>query len=426
MFRKLLQQRFLVPVLLVVGIGRFCPHYDANAQFPEHAEAIHLARSLAFHHQYANAFRLAQTGPSAYCSPAFPALLASIVLVFGTGAKGHFAFQFAAALATATELALLPLLTETMGLGVCSGLLACVIGWVPPLLTFPDWEASYAALLCVVATILFWRVVSRSEERRLSAALLGTVTGLLLLTSASSSLVVAAWCLYCLSKFGRRVLGEGRWAALLIVVVMLTPWTVRNYVVFHRFIPLRSALGFNLAISNNDCAPVSMLQSEESGCVMRNSPNYNLEEAQRVQTLGEAQYDKVKLHEAYIWIRANPRRFLSLTLQRVYVFWVPSETASPWREITVQGQRKERLVIYVMTILSLPGWLLMARANRDASIVLGLWLLLFPPIYYIALYEGRYRYPILWVTFVCAGYFLSRIAGVLFPSPDAPKGTRPA
>jgi hypothetical protein len=32
------------------------------------------------------------------------------------------------------------------------------------------------------------------------------------------------------------------------------------------------------------------------------------------------------------------------------------------------------------------------------------WVVFFPPVYYIALFEDRYRYPILWVTLVFAGY----------------------
>jgi hypothetical protein len=59
---------FLVSVLFEVGLIRLWPHYDANAKFPEHPEAIHLARSLAFHQQFADPFRLVATGPSAYLS----------------------------------------------------------------------------------------------------------------------------------------------------------------------------------------------------------------------------------------------------------------------------------------------------------------------------------------------------------------------
>ena len=146
-----------------MGIARLWPHYDPNGTFPLHPEAIHLARSLAFHHQFADPFRLLATGPSAYLSPAFPAFLALLIHLFGTGAKALFAFRLAAAAATAGELALLPVLTEMMGLGLGAGVVAWAAGIAPPVLTFPDWEMSYAGLLIVVATMLWWVVVNDSK-----------------------------------------------------------------------------------------------------------------------------------------------------------------------------------------------------------------------------------------------------------------------
>ena len=50
---------------LLIGMVRLGPHYD-SARFQNIPKLS--ARSLAFHHEYANPFRLAETGPSAYTS----------------------------------------------------------------------------------------------------------------------------------------------------------------------------------------------------------------------------------------------------------------------------------------------------------------------------------------------------------------------
>lgn len=400
---KKLKIALLFVALFAGGIVRLAPHYDERGQFPEHAEAIHLARSLAFRGEFANPFRLAQTGPSAYISPAFPAFLALIIRAFGTGANGLYAFQFAAAAALAAELALLPVLTETMGLGLCPGILACAIGLLSPLLTFPDWEVSYAGLLIVLVTMLWWTFISKPEPSWSSAALLGVTAGILLLTSASAFSVLAVWSIFFFWKF-RLDFRNGRWAVMLIPIAMLMPWTVRNYVVFHRVIPFRTALGLALAVSDNDCAQVGVRQSEKTGCFGKQSPNHDFEEAQKAQTLGEAQYNTEKLHEAYRWIAANPRRFISLTVQRIYAFWLPFEVDSPLQQLTIQGRRRERLAIYIMTILSILGVPLLINSHREVFYVLVSWLFIFPLIYYVSLFEDRYRYPILWVTLVSGSY----------------------
>jgi hypothetical protein len=392
-----------------IGLVRLWPAYDAAAQFPQHPEAIHLARSLAFHGEFANPFRLAETGPSAYLSPAFPAFLALLLRAFGTGAEANFAFRLAAGAALAAELALLPLLSEAFGLGFCPGLLAWAMGLLPPLLTFPDWEASYAGLLIVVAIIL-WLIVWKNPPRAWTwSALLGVACGTLLLTSATAFPVIVAGFLCLAWNFPAGRARKNWLPALVITVVMLVPWTWRNYAVFHRFIPFRTALGLALAASNNDCASAGVRQSESTGCFQQQSPNHNPEQAQQARLLGEVEYSSAKLRVTFAWIQQHPARFAVLTLQRIAAFWFPYETESPLRELTIPGsRRKERLMIYLATILSVLGMVQLARTNPTAFWALAGWLILFPPIYYIALYEDRYRYPILWATLLAAACPLCR------------------
>ena len=40
-------------------------------------------------------------------------------------------------------------------------------------------------------------------------------------------------------------------AAILAVIVVLSPWIARNYETFHQFIPVRSGFGLELYIGNN-------------------------------------------------------------------------------------------------------------------------------------------------------------------------------
>lgn len=97
------------------------------------------------------------------------------------------------------------------------------MGLLPPILTFPDWEMSYAGLLSVLATILFWIVLTNPQVGVGASALLGFVSGLLLLTSASVLPVLAVWLGYGSWKFRSDFWRRGRWAALAIALVMLTP-----------------------------------------------------------------------------------------------------------------------------------------------------------------------------------------------------------
>ena len=116
------------------------------------------------------------------------------------------------------------------------------------------WDTSLSALL--VATLL-WATLELAESRRVRDwCFYGLLWGFALLTNPAIALlfpVLLAWAAYRIrdryhaaSWLMRPVL-----AAALALLCCL-PWTIRNYVQFHKFIPLRSNFAFELYIGNNE------------------------------------------------------------------------------------------------------------------------------------------------------------------------------
>jgi hypothetical protein len=68
------------------------------------------------------------------------------------------------------------------------------------------------------------------------------------------------------------------------------------------------------------------------------------------------------------------------------------------------------LVVWVLALLSIPGLWVLWRSHRSAAGIVVIWLVLFPPIYYFIQYDVRYRYPILWATFLPGCFFLTDLA----------------
>jgi hypothetical protein len=178
---------------------------------------------------------------------------------------------------------------------------------------------------------------------------------------------------------------------------------VRNYFVFGRLIFVRDNLGLELSISNNDCAPLSFEKNLEL-CFAKFHPNVSTAEATRVLKLGEPQYNDVRLHEAIDWIRSHPSKFVTLSTQRFFAFWMPSDVANPLHDLVNPGQRKMRGTIYLLTLLSVLGLAILYSQNRNGFVLCALWLGLYPPVYYFIQYIDRYRYPIMWVTFLLGAF----------------------
>ena len=80
------------------------------------------------------------------------------------------------------------------------------------------------------------------------------------------------------------------------------------------------------------------------------------------------------------------------------------------------GRRLERSVIYLMTLLSAFGPLLLYRRDVTSAAIVALVLAVYPVIYYITQFEFRYRYPIMWVTFLLGAMPITTCARRLWES----------
>ena len=357
-------------------------------------ESVALGKSLALHGSFSSPFFPILTGPSAHLAPAYPALVAVVIKLFGTGQNGGFVLRWLTKLALASQLALLPALADYLGLSSMAGALAAV-AWLAAQFPLLLWENDFAGLLVIALAFPMYRAL-REQLNGKAILYTGLVWGLLLLLTPTPLFVLCGWILALLF-----LSPQSKQRAIMLATVpllVILPWLVRNYVVFHEPIFLRDNLGLELAVSNNSCAEYSWaLNLRPGGCFSRNHPNENLQEALRVSSMGEPAYNKTRLHEALTWIGRNPDRFLTLTEERFIAFWSPRMMANSQ---DAAGELGVNWILDAFTLLSVPGLFLVWRRNRYAAVLMGLWLACFPPIYYLIQFDPRYRHPILWATFL--------------------------
>lgn len=401
-------------LLAVLTLCRYWVGYDATVLVPHCCEDFALARNIAFEGQFANPFRAVLTGPSAHLAPLFPAFLAFIIRVFGTGAAGAYAYQIAAVLAVCILVSLLPLASQRLGAGFGSGILASLLWLIakPPL--YPAWECTYGAVLVLIGTCLFRQFFRVNQHSTRSFKILaGIAVGLLGCWLPTSLPAIFVWFLWLTWTLGAHKFPRHYLVLLLLPALTILPWVARNYLVFHRFVPIRDNFGLELSVSNNDCATYSFPVNEKSGCFKLHHPNENPELAREMKSEGEAAYNGVQLHRAFQWIRNHQSQFWHLSRQRAVAFWLPNESGSPLHDITAPGRRMLRLIEYGMTFLSLVGLCLLLRQDRTSGVLCGLWLALFPVTYYFVQFDERYRLPIMWVTFLLGALPLTRAVEAL-------------
>jgi len=365
-------------------------------------EVTRVALNVAQRGTFADPFQSLPTGPTAHTAPAYVLLFAAVAKLFGTGRAGASILWALNIGFLALQLALLPILSERLGLGVLPGLLAAVLAaLVQPYRILIQWESIFTGVLLVVLCILTVECFRAPLDWRHSA-LLGFVWGVAILASPQCVLLLFVWPYFAAGEnSGERWRKTSRAMVVVLAGAAVTclPWFIRNYQRFQAVFFVRDNFGLELSVSNNPCAQPTMLANLVSGCHKQTHPNPNPEIAGEIIDKGEVQFNRDQLRQSLTWIESNPGAFASLTAQRFVRYWFPYLASYRYAVPTA-----------VVTIFSFVGLALMFRSQRRGFWLLSSTLLVYPLVHYIVQFEARYRYPIFWATFVPAAYAILEMA----------------
>ncbi len=175
-------------------------------------------------------------------------------------------------------------------------------------------------ILLIAATIsILYSLSEESTEKKW--LFLGLIIGIQLLVRPDmviGMVFFAVWVIrHSKIQLARKQLFRYIGESLLITILILLPWTIRNAVVFHSFIPLSANGGYNLFIGNNSLASGELLQSEktaESVSEETNIMNYS-------KTHTQPELDKLLLHTAFKWISDHPTDALTLATKKFFYHW---------------------------------------------------------------------------------------------------------
>jgi 4-amino-4-deoxy-L-arabinose transferase-like glycosyltransferase len=359
---------------------------------PFQTETGHIAYSIASGKGFSSPFQR-DSGPTAWLTPVYPYLLADIFKLFGI----YTLHSFFAALSLNILFsagACVPIFyagKRIAGLGVASAA-AWLWAIFPNAVIIPFewiWDTSLSALL--VATLL-WATLELAESRRVRDwCFYGLLWGFALLTNPAIALpfpVLLAWAAYRIrdryhaaSWLMRPVL-----AAALALLCCL-PWTIRNYVQFHKLIPLRSNFAFELYIGNNENYEDE--HRSRPGAVTQDR------EILRYLHMGETAFMEEEKRKAVAFIAEHPRIELWLISQRFVDFWTGTSTPlavfrradSLWLRIILLCNDLAPLCAFLGVIM------LLATKNSYALPVVAI-PIVFPLLYYVTHTSLRYRHPI--------------------------------
>jgi len=370
-------------------------------------ESGNIAHSLASGHGFSSPFRV-DTGPTAWMTPLFPLLLAGIFRVFGAYTFHAWAATVFTNISSCT-LACIPIYFAAKRIGGIA--LAAGAAWLwaifPNAILMPVesmWDACISALL--VATIL-WATLALAESQRLrNWCAYGLLWGVALMFNATLAALfpfLAGWLVYVAHQQKREWL-KNAVAAVIIIMLCCVPWTIRNYRVFHQFVPLRSVLGLQLWLGNND-------QTED---IFRGNlhPIYNATEREKYISMGEIAYMQQKKQEAIAYMFSHPGREAHLILYRAISIW-SGGTPYPLEDLIGTPSLRFRTVLafnLVAALGTLCGIVILFRERNPFAVPITSFPVIYPWAYYLTLALPRYRLPIDPIVMLLLAISIQRVA----------------
>ncbi len=385
---------FLVRIaLLIVGKTYVFPE-----NWPGAYETGNIAAALAETGTFSSPFGT-DTGPTAWMMPGYPFLLALMFKIFGTYSVSSaiIALLFDC---VASALTIIPIFWMTNHLfdrkaAMAAAVLFC---FYPPALwhaTGRIWDTTLFTMMSLF--FLNYLMMIGKNWTTLTALQAGLLFGIIALFKV---IILALYPFVIIYIFvQKRLLLNVRLRQIglltLMIVVVLSPWIWRNYLVFGQPL-LRSNFGLELKLGNNSGGKAYM-QKHGRGKIEMFHPIIQTDELEKYRKMGELAYTASSGKEAMAFIVAHPYEFMQLTIQRILYFWVRDLDLSKGFEGHFGIRTKKSAFTTFIYILPLPfmfmGIVFAVRDKRPADILVS-YLILFPLIYYITHVRQRYRYPV--------------------------------
>lgn len=336
----------------------------------------------------------AETGPTAWMTPVYPYIVAGVFNVFGiyTTASAVVLLSLNALTSALTCIPIFCIARRTFGERAAKW-----SGWswvfFPYAVYFPVeriWETWLSTLFLSMLFLFALYLEDRSEASPVWRNWIGfgVLSGL---ASLNSPVILAVapflggWICYRLHRRKQEWFRPAAVSALAFII-FVSPWFIRNYETFHRFIPFRDNMGMVLRLGTKGAtthwAPYDL------------GPWHSDAEWDQFQRLGELGYMEKERKQATEFIAAHPGWYGWTTLRRAVYVWTGFWSFDPAYLAQEPLDPPNIILCTIFTVLALAGLWRAFRLNPAAAVLYTLVLVSFPAVYYFTSPEVYYRRPI--------------------------------
>jgi len=385
--RSILWMALLSLAIQVAAIGVFRQYHTRPGEdnFGFGFEMGRVGRSIALGQGFSNPYG-GNTGPSAWEPPLYPFLIGGVFKIFGiyTYASAWVLLMINCVFAAVTTFPVYLIAEKTFGPRVATWSARAwalnpyvwywSIHWI--------WDTTFTPLMLA---LIFLVALEMQEWPGLKG---WTLFGSLWAVGALANPAMLSFLPFCglwiwrqryrrgLPSLGGVVLSS------FVFFAVLSPWLVRNYEVFHRFVFIRDDFGLQFRLGNNKLADGMLIATLQ--------PNLNKLEFEKFARLGEIAYEADCRKLAFDWIRTNRSRFAVISVKRFFYYWNgvprPTDSTAPW-------DFRSSLFL-ASSVLAIWGLGRAMRQKRPGAWLFAGLVATYPTVYYFVFPHARYRHPI--------------------------------
>lgn len=265
-----------------------------------------------------------------YRPPLWPFLIAGLSLIFGRADIYDRLFLCCLGAGTCVFIFLFARDLFNKRIGLIAGLIACIY---PALYLYDGWmytESLYTFLLTAICYCML-RIQRDEGRRRWPWLLCGILLALLALTRPNGILVLALVLLWTIFLTWRKLLRKRALVSVglmaLLAALLIAPWTLRNYMVSHSFVPIATGDGTVLLGAYNDQVLTTPgLQGSWSNPLhataqtMATLKPFSLDKCQATCEVAREDASKIAAEQ---WIKAHLSDIPTLLVYHLRNFWTP-------------------------------------------------------------------------------------------------------
>ena len=237
--------------------------------------------------------------------------------------------------------------------------------------------------LFLFSSFVFFLLSLHDTGEKSYAVLSGMTLGVTILCRAAAIIlppVLIVWFLiFSSGPFSRRV--RQLFLTLVCMALVIAPWTMRNYVVLNRFIPVTTMGGWNFWMGFSKFAELEYLQENNAQAEVL------LNELFRERNRNFDRPESLYYQKGLNYIRNHPQNALRLMIKKLMFFWnIRFPENYGWLQII-----RHFILYIILPLLGIGGLFLFASTNKAKFFLFFLFFLFFSLVHMVSVSQFRYR-----------------------------------